>query len=1377
MISITNLFFKKLQSKQQCDIINNRYSELVNILQIYYPDIYYYFNYDYNELSTSEIHQYLVQLLFPFINNFNDMNTIIDLNEIFTTKNNHSTNLNIKYEYTTYQYDHYKKNSTNSFSDDSIMNYNENDEYNFNITDFNNNFMLLIKSIQTSANRLYVNWSSVFPMYTMKDNDDNLLSDLDIEIIGSALYQNTIDDILTNDNYIFNYNDFDIFHNQMTKYINSVNNKKYKVAGLPLITIYNICSHNKNHRIIKMYFTNYKFKHEYWESLNITEKQKFLNNLKQIIKRNKTKLIIGYINKNKHKIKDNDDNINNIKNDIILNIFKILHNSGTFNTIKFNKNNIINHTKHIELSLTNQQSKISTSEFFASLSSADEIPINVFLLNPLIQYDITDAKLYDNSYYYLKINILNDNNKNDNNTNNLKYPTFKEVDIMLEQTKQLDIDNFSSGITSTLLSDLKKKKLNQINRSTEEIEQYKFNYNNNYLFRNNNSSWSTRLAMHWIFQINFYNKFLHNRIIFATGSTGTGKSTQVPKLALYALTAFEYNKNAYILCSQPRKRPTSDNSIFISKQMGVNIPLYPPVNWNGPIQYQNGDDDIHTNKKKIKDRPIIKMVTDKILLDSLVDLPFCCKTINKHNNKIFDHIDTVIVDEAHEHNINMDLILTIMRYYCLINRRIHLIIISATMDDDEPTYRRYYAPIRDIYKYPINNSMLLLSAISKLDRRFDISTISGGNFPITDIFIDLSYKQIKNEEYKNEQIYKILNTELTKDFTEDILIFKSGISDITKLINYLKPLLPNNILLIPYLSSLNQSIKEFIEQIHRKHKQDIKIDHNIDIATLEDPNEFLKGSGQYKHFILVATNIAEASITIDTLTHVIDDGLQKINVYSKEHNTTVLLKDYIALSNSLQRRGRVGRRKPGIAYRLYSEHALDNIKQQYKICTMNIMSYILEMLISENEINKTTGKINLLCDITDSNNLFVIDDYTNKNGITFKQPKLNINLNDIHNEYSNIKNMYTDDLLQLAYIYENGIDSGSSIGIDVDTNVNIAYNKQNNKLIINDLYYDNIKYQLTQNGHYTIDILNDNDNTFYIISPFENELTRDFFGRNGNHDNSKVNRFTFNNLLIWNYSYSYMVKNITTSNYKNTIFKTKLYDQIFDIKRELNLYDDIDNFYIACLLISIKLNCFNLMVKIISFVKHYDKIKNIYNNCSTLTELFRIYHKLNNNIKNSINELIYNYKIIFERVLTKHSINEFYIPIAEHQFNSNKQKVNYILTRCLKNNIVRKVLNQNKFISLYELNDITNNFKVLEYSKNHDNMTFFEGYYIYFKEHILVNPNTGNETNQISLLHKINYNDIKSLHLRYLHGININKQLTHEQDIFDTLNDITRLVQ
>lgn len=296
MISITNLFFKKLQSKQQCDIINNRYSELVNILQIYYPDIYYYFNYDYNELSTSEIHQYLVQLLFPFINNFNDMNTIIDLNEIFTTKNNHSTNLNIKYEYTTYQYDHYKKNSTNSFSDDSIMNYNENDEYNFNITDFNNNFMLLIKSIQTSANRLYVNWSSVFPMYTMKDNDDNLLSDLDIEIIGSALYQNTIDDILTNDNYIFNYNDFDIFHNQMTKYINSVNNKKYKVAGLPLITIYNICSHNKNHHIIKMYFTNYKFKHEYWESLNIAEKQKFLNNLKQIIKRNKTKLIIGYIN-------------------------------------------------------------------------------------------------------------------------------------------------------------------------------------------------------------------------------------------------------------------------------------------------------------------------------------------------------------------------------------------------------------------------------------------------------------------------------------------------------------------------------------------------------------------------------------------------------------------------------------------------------------------------------------------------------------------------------------------------------------------------------------------------------------------------------------------------------------------------------------------------------------------------------------------------------------------------------------------------------------------------------------------------------------------------------------------------------------------------
>ena len=55
--------------------------------------------------------------------------------------------------------------------------------------------------------------------------------------------------------------------------------------------------------------------------------------------------------------------------------------------------------------------------------------------------------------------------------------------------------------------------------------------------------------------------------------------------------------------------------------------------------------------------------------------------------------DIVIVDEAHEHNINMDIIITLTKQACYFNNTVKLVIVSATMDDDEPIYRRYFATI------------------------------------------------------------------------------------------------------------------------------------------------------------------------------------------------------------------------------------------------------------------------------------------------------------------------------------------------------------------------------------------------------------------------------------------------------------------------------------------------------------------------------------------------------------------------------------------------------------------------------------------------------------------------------------------------------------
>ena len=82
-------------------------------------------------------------------------------------------------------------------------------------------------------------------------------------------------------------------------------------------------------------------------------------------------------------------------------------------------------------------------------------------------------------------------------------------------------------------------------------------------------TWNTFYAMDWVSQIDFYMKFINQRVMYVTGATGQGKSTQVPKLYLYGLKSFLYKNNGKILCTAPRIDPVTNNTETISKSMGV----------------------------------------------------------------------------------------------------------------------------------------------------------------------------------------------------------------------------------------------------------------------------------------------------------------------------------------------------------------------------------------------------------------------------------------------------------------------------------------------------------------------------------------------------------------------------------------------------------------------------------------------------------------------------------------------------------------------------------------------------------------------------------------------------------------------------------------
>ena len=448
-------------------------------------------------------------------------------------------------------------------------------------------------------------------------------------------------------------------------------------------------------------------------------------------------------------------------------------------------------------------------------------------------------------------------------------------------------------------------------------------------------NWITTYAMDWVSQISFFHKYLNNRIIYVTGGTGVGKSSQVPKLLLYALKMIDYKQNGKIVCTQPRIPPTKKNAITIAYQMGVpievpNASLKKDIrsdNYYIQYKYKGAGHDLKQNGLSLQ------IVTDG-LLDTQLKNPLLKKMVGDQY-KLENIYDIVIVDEAHEHNKNMDTILTKMKYVTYYNNDIKLVIISATMEEDEPIYRRYYREINDNKMYPLN---LFLQKYTldrvNIDRRIHISE------PGSDT------------QYRIDEFYKpgfdpvgIALDILSSNPTGDILLFQPGVFEIKKTVRELNEKTPDHIIAIPYYSDMTDKKRDIIDKIDRnKHNLTIPKDVPFDEFDETDTNVKLVPKGQYKIIIIVATNIAEASITIDSLRYVVDTGTQKVNIYNYVTRSNNLKLSNISESSRKQRKGRVGRVNSGTVYYTYNEGIMANNKKQFNISISDISDTIYDLL-------------------------------------------------------------------------------------------------------------------------------------------------------------------------------------------------------------------------------------------------------------------------------------------------------------------------------------------------------------------------------------------------------------------------------------------------
>ncbi|HXS30689.1 MAG TPA: ATP-dependent RNA helicase HrpA, partial [Steroidobacteraceae bacterium] len=258
-------------------------------------------------------------------------------------------------------------------------------------------------------------------------------------------------------------------------------------------------------------------------------------------------------------------------------------------------------------------------------------------------------------------------------------------------------------------------------------------------------------------------------------------------------------------------------------------------------------------------------------------------------DRFLDNYDTIIVDEAHERSLNIDFLLGYLKW--LLPRRpdLKIVITSATIDTERFSKHFGDAPV-------IN--------------------VSGRNFPV-----EIRYRPVELEEEDDETATieqdAILGAvdELWRDQTGDILVFLSGEREIRETTESLRKHHPHGCEVLPLYSRLAQ----------------------------EEQQRVFRPSG--KRRIVLATNVAETSLTVPGIRAVIDTGVARISRYSHRSRLQRLPIEKISQASANQRSGRCGRLGPGIAIRLYSEedHLARPAFTEPEIQRTNLAAVILQM--------------------------------------------------------------------------------------------------------------------------------------------------------------------------------------------------------------------------------------------------------------------------------------------------------------------------------------------------------------------------------------------------------------------------------------------------
>jgi ATP-dependent helicase HrpA len=359
------------------------------------------------------------------------------------------------------------------------------------------------------------------------------------------------------------------------------------------------------------------------------------------------------------------------------------------------------------------------------------------------------------------------------------------------------------------------------------------------------------------------------QVIILAGETGSGKTTQIPKMCLAA----GRGRQGVIACTQPRRVA----ALSVSKRVAEEL----NVDWGGPVGCKIRFDD------RTSRQTVIKFMTDGMLLAEVQSDP------------MLRAYDTVILDEAHERSLNIDFLLGHLRTLRHKRPELKIIVTSATIDTE---------------------------AFSRAFDDAPIVQVSGRTYPVEVIYAPLDEfgsdaAEGDERSAKAEALHYIdgaveaVERIVRESDSGDVLVFMPAERDIRETTELLEGRRLPNTEIVPLFGRLSNSEQQRVFATSQRRK------------------------------LILATNIAETSLTIPGIRYVVDTGLARISRYSPQARTRRLPIEAVAQSSADQRKGRAGRVSDGVCIRLYSEKDYNERPRftQPEIQRANLADVILRM--------------------------------------------------------------------------------------------------------------------------------------------------------------------------------------------------------------------------------------------------------------------------------------------------------------------------------------------------------------------------------------------------------------------------------------------------